>query len=148
MPLIAINETRLSDLVVHEIDPSVGYARRVVNVSSTSAAMPMGTLVWRTTTSGVVDQAATYAKVSDVAAQAVAANELAVVFGDGYGCKDTFTTASSGNTKAVAFVRGEVILKDDLILSANGITRNSAGHKAVKALLERQGVIMEVTLGA
>lgn len=148
MALININQKMLSDLVFHEIDPSVGYARRVVNVAGAGAALPMGKLVFRTVASGVVDQAAPFAPVTAPTTQLVAANEVAVVFGDKYGCKDTFTTAGTGNTPAVAFVRGEVQLKDDLLLSQNAITRGSADHKALKAILERQGIIIETTLGA
>ena len=148
MPLININEDVLSDLVAKEAFPSAGYARRVVNVTGAGAALPMGTIVFRTIASGAVDQAAAYAPVATPATQLVATNEFAVVFGDGYGAKKTFTSAGSGNTPAVAFVRGEVQLKDDMILSVNSLTRDSAAHKAAKALLEKQGIIMLTTLGA
>lgn len=148
MALIDINQKMLSDLVFHEIDPSVGYARRVVNVTGAGAAMPMGKLVFRTVASGAVDQAAAFAPVTTPTTQLVSTNELAVVFGDKFGCKDTFVTAETGQTAAVAFVRGEVQLKDDLLLSQNSITRGSADHKALKAILERQGIIIETTLGA
>lgn len=148
MALITIEQKMLSDLVFHEQDPSVGSARRVVNVTGAGAALPMGSLVFRTIASGAVDQAAAYAPVTAPTTQIVATNELAVVFGDKYGCKETFTTAGSGTTAAVAFVRGEVQLKDDLLLSENTITRGSADHKALKAILERQGIIIETTLGA
>lgn len=146
MALININEQILSDLVVHEQDPSVGYARRVVNVTGGGAEMPMGRIVFRTIASGAVDQAAAFAPVTTPATQLVSTNEFAVVFGDGYGFKPTFTSAAVGDTKAVAYVRGEVILKDELLLSVNTITRDSADHKALKALLEKQGIIIETTL--
>lgn len=152
MALTVINQTTLSDLVVHEIDPSVGYARRVVKLSDTSKDVKMGTLVYRTTASGVVDQGATYAVVgdaADVVTNVKAANEVAVVFGDKFGAKDTFKTGSGSGTQAVAFVRGEVILKDELIMANHGITdRASAAYLAIKAILERQGIILETTLGA
>ena len=148
MPLININEDVLSDLVAKEAFPSAGYARRVVNVTGGGAALPMGTLVFRTIASGAVDQAAAYAPVTNTGTQLVATNEFAVVFGDGYGAKKTFTSAAVGNTPAVAFVRGEVQLKDEFVLEANSITRDSAAHKAAKALLEKQGIIMLTTVGA
>lgn len=148
MALIQIDETVLSDLVAHEAAPSVGYARRVVKVVGAGAALPMGKLVFRTIASGAVDQDAPYAPVATPATELVGTNEFAVVFGDGYGAKKTFTTAGTGNTAAVAFVHGEVVLKDALILEENGVTRGTAAHKAVKALLEKQGIIIEKTLGA
>ena len=146
MALININEQILSDLVVHEQDPSVGYARRVVNVAGAGATLKLGTVVFRTIASGAVDQSAAFAPLATPATELVGTNELAVVFGDGYGFNPSFDTASVGNTKAVSFVRGEVILKDELLLSANSITRDSAAHKALKALLEKQGIIIETTL--
>ena len=147
MALININEQILSDLVVHEQDPSVGYARRVVNVAGAAATLKLGSVVFRTIASGAVDQSAAYAPLAPHPAELkLATNEVAVVFGDGYGFKTSFDTATVGNTKAVAFTRGEVILKDELLLSANSLTRDSAAHKALKALLEKQGIIIETTL--
>ena len=51
MALININEQILSDLVVHEQDPSVGYARRVVNVAGAAATLKLGSVVFRITRS-------------------------------------------------------------------------------------------------
>ena len=45
MALININEQILSDLVVHEQDPSVGYARRVVNVAGAAATLKLNSLL-------------------------------------------------------------------------------------------------------
>lgn len=147
MALINIERDMLSDLVVHEIDPSVGYARRVIALSDTATAFPMGTVVKRAISAGALDQGAQFAKAA--VGDLVATNEFAVVFGDAYGCKETFTTSGVAGDKAVAFVRGEVILKDDLLMKSLSITdRTSADYKALKALLEKQGIIIETTLGA
>ena len=147
MPLIDIEQTKLSDLVVHEIDPSVGYARRVVNISTTATDVPMGTIVYRTISSGALDQGASFAVLSDPEVQLVATNEFAVQFGDNYGCKTAWIAGASASTvNSVAFVKGDVILKDELILDATGFTRNSVEHRKLKQLLENQGVIIEQTL--
>ena len=145
MALTQINETHLSDLVLNENNPSVGRSRRVVTVT-TAADMPLGTLVSRTLASGSLDQAAPYtvAAVADL----VATNEFAVVFGDKLGCNDLVVADTSGTTEAVAFVGEGVILKDQLPLDVNTIVRDSADHKALKALLEAQGIILAKTLGA
>lgn len=142
MAKIDIAENRLSDLVVHEVDPSAGYARRVVALSDTSTDVPMGTVVYRTISSGQLDQDASYAVVTyGDDTKLVATNEFAVVFGDAYSAKDTFTTASSGTTDAVAFVRGEVQLKEGKVQAATGAS--DAQMKKLKALLEAQGVILQ-----
>lgn len=147
MALINIEQDILTDLVLKEVDPSAGYARRVVNVTST-ADMPMGKLVFRTVASGALDQDAAFAPVTAPTTQLVATNEFAVVFGDKWKAQSVTAGAATGTVQAVSFVRGEVQLKDALILSVNSITRGSADHKAVKALLERQGIIMIETRGA
>lgn len=148
MALTKIDNTMLSDLLLNDIDPSVGRSRRVVNVT-TAADMPLGTVVFRTATSkSAVDQAAPYAPVTDAEADLVAGNELAVVFGDKLGCKAVVEADESGTTQAVAFVGFGAVLKDQLPLSVNGIERDSAAHKALKALLEAQGVVLAKTLGA
>lgn len=149
MPLIAINTQMLSDLVFHELDPSVGYARRVVNVTATGGTViPLGRVVFRTIASGAVDQAAPYALLTTPGTQLVATNEFAVVFGDKFSYNPAVVADADGTTACVSYVRDEVFLKDDLLLSANSITRGSADHLALKALLEKQGIMVETTLGA
>lgn len=141
MALQNLNLNQLSNLVVHEAEPGEGYARRDILVTGGGATLKMGQLVARTIASGSLDQTAAYAPVgwsndNDL----VATNEFAVVFGDKYSAKDSFVTESVGNTKAVAFVRGEVQLKQGTVKSANGAS--DAQMKKVKALLEKQGIVM------
>lgn len=143
MALIEINRNVLSDLVVNEFDPSVGRARRVINVTTTKD-LPMGTLVFREKDG--LDLDAPYTPVTDAATQLVATNELAVVFGDKYSCKEVVEAGEDGVVKAVAFVGFDVILKDKMVLEVNKIERDSEEHKALKALLERQDIILAETM--
>src|SRR5690625_788419 len=144
---ISIPQDALSKLVFHEVDPSVGYSRRVINLSNTSTDIPMGTVVFRSATAS---QEAPYAvaTASDLFDEDIQDVDLAVVFGDKYACREVFTTEEAGTTAAVAFVRGEVQLKDHLLMESLGITdRGSDEYDALKSLLERQGVIIEYTTG-
>lgn len=145
MALTKIDNTLLSDLVLNDFDPSVGRSRRVVQVT-TAADMPLGTLVFRT--AGGLDLDAPYAPVTDAETDVVAGKEFAVIFGDKLGCKYVVEADESGTTEAVGFVGFDVILKDQLVLDVNGIDRDSAEHKALKALLEAQDIILAKTLGA
>lgn len=135
---------RLSDLVVHEYDPSVGYTRDVITLNFVAAgAVPMGTAVYR---AKGVDDSADWAKVT-ANSQLVATNEFAIVFGDGYGAKETFDVLITTDTKAVAFRRGPVILKDYLVKSlavAAGLT--APQFETLRKLLKDQGVIVEITV--
>lgn len=145
MALVSIDETMLSDLVLNDNDPSAGRSRRVINVT-TAADLPLGTVVFRAITSGELDQGAAYGVAADT--DLVAANEFAVVFGDKLGCKAVTKAEAGGTTEAVAFVGFDVILKDQLPIALLEIDRGGADHKALKALLERQGIILAETLGA
>lgn len=132
---------QLSDLVIHEVDPSAGYARRVIKLTNTGAEIKQGAIAYRTVASGLVNQDAAYTLLdgeTDSAELADDTNEFAVIFGDEYSAQKVFTSADS-DAKAVAFVRGEVQLKDSVVYEASGIDGSEA---AVKALLEKQGIIL------
>jgi len=167
--------SNLSNLLVHEVDPSAGYARRSIIIddggpgelgSEDPAAyteeIPMGKLVYRLNSASALDLNAPYTVFDvndeygdgeednppvgpdgevDGVVGLTAAYNFAVVFGDKYSTLDLWFTTGEGENDAVAFVRGEVQLKADTIWRANDIT-DSANKKAVKALLERQGIIL------
>lgn len=148
MTFTAFKDLKLSDLVVHENDPSVGVSRRGIIVQSASGTetVKFGQLVFRakaTTTSS--DTLAVYEQVTK-AADLDVANEFAIVFGDNYGMKDKFeVTDSEADINAVAIVGGGVVVKEAAILY--GITTPSAANKrAAKQLLEDQGIIVEQTI--
>lgn len=154
MPFVSLNRTDLSDLVYHELDPSVGYSRQDINVTppAEKAAVKMGTVVFRAK-AGANTAATPYAVLS-AAGQIVATNEFAIVFGDHYSCKDSFVprTIDSGQFNAVAFVgkNGALMLKDHLI---KAIAQESAGaaltdseFETLRELLAQQGLLVEVTL--
>lgn len=143
-----------SDLVYHELDPSVGYARQDLNVTPPAggAAVEMGTVVFRAKASANTAETA-YAVLS-AAAQIVNTNEFAVVYGDHYQCKESFVprTIASGQFNAVGFVgkNGGLQLKDYLIKAiaqdAGGANLSDAEFENLREVLASQGIIVEVTL--
>jgi len=151
---LELNLNSLTNLVVHEVEPNEGYARRDINLAGSlnNVAIPMGTLVYRTIASGQLDQDAPYSPVGPTNDNAlVVTNEFAVVFGDRYSAKDSFNTIADAvtATPAVAFVRGEVQLKEDTVSEANALTNRGtddanqiARMVKVRALLEKQGIIL------
>jgi len=148
MPLQTFSQDYLTDLLAHEIAPYDGYSRRVVNVTLTAGStIPMGTVVFRAIDK--TDQTAPYAPVTaaNAATALVDTNEFAVVFGDKWKAMPVITAEATGDTPCVSFVRGEVQLKDHLIMESLEITdRDSDEYKALKGLLEAQGIIIEKTL--
>ena len=147
MPFTSFSQPMISDLVVNELDPAVGYARKVIRVAG-SGTLPMGAVVYR---AKGTDPSATYAPVS-ASAQLVATNEFAVVFGDEYGCNGSISIQSSpaATGNAVAFVKGPVILKEYLLkafaMDEEGAAFNATQFNSLKHLLEQQGVRVEFTL--
>jgi len=148
MPLVSRPFYQLSDLVLHEKDPSIGYAREVIFVDvSSDVTLPLGTVVFRA-------RAATdtsYAPLS-ASGQLVATNEFAVVFGNRYQAKPEGVSLLAADTtdNALAFVRDNVILKDYLLKQiytpASSPMLTGPQFEALRHLLKQQGVILEATV--
>jgi hypothetical protein len=145
MPLIQRPYQLLSDLVVHEVDPSVGYSRKVVGVTVASdTTLKPGSVVFR---AKGTDPTVAYSVVTD-ATSFVLTNEFAVVIGDyyGYELSPILVTAATSPNSMTVYKRGQVILKDFTILAAvqlnfAGITTTQFG--VLKHLLELQDVLVE-----
>jgi len=144
MPLVQRGFTQLSDLVVHERDPSVGYAREVVFVDvAADTPVVMGMVAYRA--KAATDTAYT---LMTAAAQLVTTNEFVVLFGDRYCAKPQgFTLLAADTTdNAVGYVRDNVILKDYPIKAATSGFLNASQFEALRHLLKEQGVIVEITI--
>lgn len=148
MPFVA--ETfvqRFSDLVVHEVDPSVGYSRRDLNVTPAAQPVRLGTVVYRAKTA---DLTAPWTVLGG-AAPLVLTNEFAVVYGDHFSFNPLFTprAIAAGRYNAVGFVgtSGALQLKEYYIkqvaqsaVNAGGANLNDAQVETLKGLLEQQGI--------
>ncbi len=136
-------EVRESDLVFHEIDPCVGYAREDIVIPE-GDEVKAGTVYFRALTE--LDPFAEYTVLDD-AADLVPENEFVVVFGNGYGFQSEFTAVEAGEGKfnAVCYKRGLIQLKEGLIREnlPEAIGGDEAEFGKLKELLKRQGVIIE-----
>jgi hypothetical protein len=146
MPVVARPlEPLFSDLVFHELDPSVGYARECINVTPPAASAPvqLGTVVFRATS---LDQYAPYAVLVN-ASDIVATNDFAVVFGNQFGFNANFVpdVVQTTNFNAVAFKRGPVQLKDYYIKLRHA-NLTTAQFNTLKEQLKKHGVIIELTV--
>lgn len=144
---------QLSDIVVNELDPKVGYARETINVTPPAGGAPLaaGTVVYRVKSA---DPLAAYAVLS-ADTQVAATNEFAVVFGDHYGFKESFVPSAVDSSNpiagnAVAFVRGPVQLKDyylrQIAQDSGGANLSDSEFNQLCELLSKQGIIVEKTL--
>lgn len=148
MPFVTMPYSkRLSDLVVHEIDPSVGYGRKCVNVTPPAggAAVEIGTVVYRA--KGTNPEGA-YAVLS-AAAQIVETNEFAVIYGDHYSFNPSFVprAIAAGQFNAVGFVghSGGLQLKEYYIrqfADTLGTPLTDAQFASLKEVLEKQGIVV------
>lgn len=138
---------RFSDLVVHEIDPSVGYSRRDLNITPPSVPVLLGTVVYRAKSS---DLTAAWTVLGS-ATPLVLTNEFAVVYGDHYSFNPSFTprAIAAGRYNAVGFVgtSGGLQLKEYFIKQVaqasvpnGGAALNDAQFETLKGLLEQQGI--------
>lgn len=152
MPFVAnAYAARFSDLVFHELDPSVGYARECVNVTPPAASAPivLGTVAFRAKT--VTDPYAAYAVVSS-AAQLVDTNEFVVIYGDNYSFNPSFVPFAVNATthNAVGFKRGPVQLKEYYIRqwaqAVGGLALTDTQYASLKEVLKRQDIVVEKTL--
>lgn len=127
MPLTDFNIRTLGDLVVREFSPADGYCRDEVTVPA--GTYPMGTLVVGTALS------ATFAKY--VAGAAIPAGSvLAIVIGDHFDVRPTFTTTA--NSPALVIYRGPAQVSDYLLKSVNGLS--TAQMVTVATQLNAQGI--------
>lgn len=154
MPFVSFNQTQLSALVQNELDPSVGAARQVINVTppANDGAIPMGTVAFRAKAASNTEATA-YTVLSD-AAQLVDTNEFAIVFGDHYSQQATFVprAIAANQFNAVSFVgkNGMLILKEKLVKEVaqdtGGAALSDAEFEQLRELLKVQGVILERTI--
>ena len=150
MPLVNRSFGLLSNLVIHEDDPSVGKARQCVFVDTAAdTTVTPGYVAYRA--KGATANAP-YTLLS-AAAQLVATNEFVVLFGDRYGHKDSWvilaadTDTNPLNGNSVGFVRDNVILSDYLlkqIYTTGGSPILTAPQfETLRHLLRAQGLIVE-----
>lgn len=132
MPIIATDTPRLSNLVKHEYEPSLGFCRAVVTVNEAAATTyQVGTVLGKVTASGKY----VVAKETAVDGSEVPA---AVVIEDK-------SVAATTDTKVLTIVRGNAILsKGALVLDA---TYNDAAKKqAVYDALEAKNILVNETV--
>ena len=130
--LIATDTPRLSNLVKHEYEPSLGFCRAVVTVNEAAATTyQVGTVLGKVTATGKY----VVAKETAVDGSKVPA---AVVIEDK-------SVAATTDTKVLTIVRGNAILsKGALVLDA---TYNDAAKKqAVYDALEAKNILVNETV--
>ena len=123
MPIFATDTPRLSNLVKHEYEPSLGFCRAAVTVNeATATTYQVGTVLGKVTATGKY----VVAKETAVDGSKVPA---AVVIEDK-------SVAATTDTKVLTIVRGNAILsKGALVLDAsyNDATKKQAVYDALEA---------------
>ena len=127
MALVNFDIRTLGDLVVREFSPADGYCREEVTLAA--GTYPLGTLVVGTALS------ATFAKYVPGAA-VTAGSVLAIVLGDHYDVRSSFTSTAAG--LGLVMYRGPAQVSDFLLKSVNGI--NTSQMAIVTTQLNAQGI--------
>lgn len=148
MPFVAETFTqRFSDLVVHELDPSVGYSRRDLNITPITPAIRLGTVVYRAKNADLTAAWTVLASATPL----VLTNEFAVVYGDHFSFNPSFVprAIAANQYNAVGFVgtSGALQLKEYYIKQVAKSATNVGGAaltdsqvETLKGLLEQQGI--------
>lgn len=148
MPFVAETyQARFSDLVVHELDPSVGYSRRDLNITPPAQPVLLGTVVYRAKSADLTAPWTVLASATPL----VLTNEFAVVYGDHFSFNPSFTprAIAAGRYNAVGFVgtSGALQLKEYYIKQVaqsavvdGGAALTDAQVETLKGLLEQQGI--------
>lgn len=148
MPFVAGSFVkRFSDLVVHEMDPSVGYSRRDLNITPPAQPVLLGTVVYRAKSADLTAPWTVLASATPL----VLTNEFAVVYGDHFSFNPSFTprAIATGQYNAVGFVgtSGGLQLKEYYIkqvaksaTNVGGAALTDAQVETLKGLLEQQGI--------
>ena len=124
--LIATENFRLSNVLKHEYEPSLGYCRETVVINGAAANLKIGTVL------GVVTATGKY-KVCVQTATDGSQNAAAVLMEDK-------TIADSTDTKVLALVRGPAIVsKSGLVLDAS--FDQDAEKDAAYASLAAKGIV-------
>ena len=124
--LIATENFRLSNVLKHEYEPSLGYCRETVVINDAAANLKIGTVL------GVVTATGKY-KVCVQTANDGSENAAAVLMEDK-------TIANSTDTKVLALVRGPAIVsKSGLVLDAS--FDQDAEKAAAYASLAAKGIV-------
>lgn len=124
--LIATENFRLSNVLKHEYEPSLGYCRETVVINDAAANLKIGTVL------GVVTATGKY-KVCVQTATDGSQNAAAVLMEDK-------TIANSTDTKVLALVRGPAIVsKSGLVLNAS--FDQDAKRAAAYAALAARGIV-------
>ena len=124
--LIATENFRLSNVLKHEYEPSLGYCRETVVINDAAAGLKIGTVL------GVVTATGKY-KVCVQTATDGSQNAAAVLMEDK-------TIADSTDTKVLALVRGPAIVsKSGLVLDAS--FDQDAEKAAAYASLAAKGIV-------
>jgi len=140
MSLIQRPYQLLSDLVVHEVDPCVGYARKVVDVTvSSNTTIKLGSVVFR---AKGTDPTVAYSVVTD-ATSFVTTNEFAVVYGDQYAFKADFTPKAIAANKYNAIVTKRAAgLKEYYIKAVHATALGAGPYGILKQIMADQGLIV------
>ena len=143
MAFVSRDVVTLGDLLFHETDPCVGVAREDINVTA-ATEFELGSVVFRALSE--TNPQAAYAPLT-LANQVVVANEFAIVIGDQFKVQEGFTSLAivADQFNAVALKRGLIQVKEGKVFETLPAVVQAV-FPALKEILKRQGVILEVQL--
>ena len=118
MAVIATDSTRFSEVVAFEFEPQLGLCREAIVLNDAAATLRVGAVLGKTADGKY--------KLAASAAGDGSQTPVAVLIADGMGSSTDIVLAAATDTKALALVRGPVLLKDAYLQLGTGITLAAA----------------------
>jgi hypothetical protein len=131
MSIIAVDQTRFSQVVKEEYAPETRFCRDVVTINDAAGTFPVGAVL------GMVTATGKYKLVTSAAVDG-SQNAAAVVIADYLGLSHDIVVAANTDTKVLTLTRGPVIVAGPALTLGTGATL-----AAVTTALKPLGIIVE-----
>lgn len=137
-----IARVAFSDVFYHEQSSYDAFTRSELVVQS-ATPLKFGMVAVRAASSNFKEPYKVLTDVADLADNA----EVAVLIGDKYSFQEEWdVTATATDINSVGVTRGDVMIKDELIIAFTGFARGSANYNVLKETMRKQGMKLEHTM--
>lgn len=137
-----LSRVDFSDVFFHEQSSYDAFTRSELVVQS-ATPLKFGMVAVRAAAASFDEPYEVLTSVAQLADNA----EVAVLIGDNYSFREEWeVTADATEINSVGVTRGDVMVKDQLIIEFTGFQRDSADYNVLKETMRKQGIKLEYTM--
>lgn len=134
MSVISQDSTRFSGVVKYEFEPATSFCRESIVINDAAQTLKVGAVLGKVTATGKY-------RLALAASSDGSQTPAAIYVMDGLGNSYDLVLSASTDTKAIALVRGPVIVADGALQLGTGIT-----SAAVKSALASANILVETAI--